>query len=146
MTEARKPGLRGEHEISRNTIAQGRPDCFWRTCGDLSSCPFSFGREAAGAQSIRLSLRPLFFRGTNGLWITRALVPRERGGLSSVIARAKATKQSSPPVIPGWCVSTRPGISRFRARLFEAPRNDAEKIWIAGARNDGVRIPRMRGA
>src|SRR5579872_1289626 len=72
MTEARKPGLRGEHEISRNTIAQGRPDCFWRTCGDLSSCPFSFGREAAGAQSIRLSLRPLFFRGANGLWITRA--------------------------------------------------------------------------
>src|SRR5579872_5948805 len=47
-------------------------------------------------------------------------------------------------VIPGWCEgdkiegdfapSTRPGISRFRARLFEAPRNDdAEKEWIASA-------------
>ena len=27
MTVARKPGHRGEHEISRKTIAQGRPDC-----------------------------------------------------------------------------------------------------------------------
>jgi hypothetical protein len=26
-TVARKPGRRGEHEISRNTIAQGMPDC-----------------------------------------------------------------------------------------------------------------------
>src|SRR5205823_13521734 len=29
-------------------------------------------------------------------------------------------------VIPGWCVSTRPGISRFRVRVFDAPRNDGE--------------------
>jgi hypothetical protein len=28
MTVARKPGHRGEHVISRKTIAQGRPDCF----------------------------------------------------------------------------------------------------------------------
>src|SRR6202012_5155715 len=29
-------------------------------------------------------------------------------------------------VIPGWCVSTRPGISRFRVRCFFAsPRNDS---------------------
>src|SRR5690349_1716835 len=27
-----------------------------------------------------------------------------------------------PLVIPGWCVSTRPGISRFLVRLFDAPR------------------------
>src|ERR1700734_371931 len=27
-------------------------------------------------------------------------------------------------VIPGWCVSTRPGISRFRVRYFVSPRND----------------------
>ena len=27
-------------------------------------------------------------------------------------------------VIPGWCVSTRPGISRFRVRCFASPRND----------------------
>ncbi len=28
------------------------------------------------------------------------------------------------PVIPGWRVSTRPGISRFRVRCFASPRND----------------------
>jgi hypothetical protein len=27
VTVTRKPGRRGEHEISRKTIAQGRPDC-----------------------------------------------------------------------------------------------------------------------
>jgi hypothetical protein len=27
-TVARKPGHRGEHEVSRKTIAQGRPECF----------------------------------------------------------------------------------------------------------------------
>src|SRR5438309_5558432 len=27
-------------------------------------------------------------------------------------------------VIPGWCVSTRPGISRFRVRCLASPRND----------------------
>jgi len=26
-------------------------------------------------------------------------------------------------VIPGWCASTRPGISRFRVRCFASPRN-----------------------
>src|SRR4029077_3092658 len=33
----------------------------------------------------------------------------------------------NPTVIPGWCVSTRSGISRFRVRPFEAPRNDYVK-------------------
>src|SRR5579872_585527 len=27
-------------------------------------------------------------------------------------------------VIPGWCTSTKPGISRFRVRYFVSPRND----------------------
>src|SRR5579872_5977346 len=72
MTEARKPGLRGEHEISRNTIAQGRPDCFWRTCGDLSSCPFFIRTRGCGCAKHPAFPAPSFFRGTNGLWITRA--------------------------------------------------------------------------
>src|SRR5690242_2339389 len=32
-TGARQPGPRGEYEGNRNTIAQGRPGCFGRTCG-----------------------------------------------------------------------------------------------------------------
>jgi hypothetical protein len=30
---ARKPGHRGEHEVSRKTTAQGKPECFRFTCG-----------------------------------------------------------------------------------------------------------------
>src|SRR5689334_10205979 len=30
-------------------------------------------------------------------------------------------------VIPGWCVSTRPGISSFRVRCFASPRNDEQQ-------------------
>jgi len=37
---------------------------FRHACGDLLVSFFHFGREAAGAQSIRLFLRPLFSRDT----------------------------------------------------------------------------------
>src|SRR3954469_17074316 len=55
--------LRGEHEVSRKAIAQGRPEC--------SSCPVcscavllaQIARETAGAASTRSSLRLLFFGG-----------------------------------------------------------------------------------
>ncbi len=33
-------------------------------------------------------------------------------------------------VIPGWCASTRPGISRFRVRCFASPRNDGVRGWF----------------
>ena len=36
---------------------------------------------------------------------------------------------NSDSVIPGWRVSARPGISRFRVRRFASPRNDV--VWIA---------------
>src|SRR5215207_3080410 len=55
--------LRGEHEVSRKAIAQGRPEC--------SRCPVcscavllaQIARETAGAASTRSSLRPLSRRG-----------------------------------------------------------------------------------
>src|SRR6478609_9876537 len=40
-----------------------------------------------------------------------------------VIARS-ASGEAIRFVIPGWCFSTRPGISRFRVRCFASPRND----------------------
>src|SRR5438445_11385871 len=52
--------LRGEHEVSRKAIAQGRPEC--SRC-PVCSCAFSLAqiaRETAGAASTRSSLRPLF--------------------------------------------------------------------------------------
>ena len=39
MTAARKPGRRGEHEVSRKTTVQGKPECFWL---NLWSYPRSF--------------------------------------------------------------------------------------------------------
>jgi hypothetical protein len=60
--------------------------------------------------------------GYDGCWWRRA----------SVFCRhCEERKRRSNPyfVIPGWCASTRPGISRFRARCFASPRND--DFWIA---------------
>src|SRR5207253_9161717 len=51
--------LRGEHEVSRKAIAQGRPEC--SSC-PVCSCAVLFAqiaRETAGAASTRSSLRPL---------------------------------------------------------------------------------------
>ena len=51
--------LRGEHEVSRKAIAQGRPEC--SGC-PVCSCALLFAqiaRETAGAASTRSSLRPL---------------------------------------------------------------------------------------
>jgi hypothetical protein len=49
--------------------------------------------------------------------------------MKQTIHRVKTRELS--PVIPGWCVSTRPGISRFSdvqlyivVRCFASPRND----------------------
>jgi hypothetical protein len=37
------------------------------------------------------------------------------------------------PVIPGWSERTGPGISRFRVRVFDAPRNDERAANIHSA-------------
>ena len=57
MTVTTKPGHRGEHEISRKTIAQGRPG----VPANLWLLPLCFfvAQGAAGAAGTRLSLRPL---------------------------------------------------------------------------------------
>jgi hypothetical protein len=55
------PVHQGEHEISRKTIAQGRPD----RSGEpvvTNSYVFIFTYEAAGASDARSSLRPLIWR------------------------------------------------------------------------------------
>jgi hypothetical protein len=62
-TVAKKPGHRGEREITVKTIAQGRPDCFGEPVVTMLVWFFKFPREAAGASGTRLSLRPLIFRG-----------------------------------------------------------------------------------
>ena len=57
--EARGIRLQGEHGISRQTIAQGMPECSSCTC--MLVCVFFalIAHETAGAASTRHSLRPL---------------------------------------------------------------------------------------
>src|SRR5882762_3053701 len=66
-TVARKPGRRGEHAISRKTIARGRPECSVCTCMLVCVFSHSFAHETAGAARTRSSLLPLFSRGRNSL-------------------------------------------------------------------------------
>jgi hypothetical protein len=63
-TVARKPGHRGEREISRKTIAQGRPGDSGGPVVTNARAHYST-RAAAGATGTRLSLRPLFWGGSN---------------------------------------------------------------------------------
>jgi hypothetical protein len=62
MTVTKKPDHRGEHEVSRKTIARGMPGRSGVTVV-TNSCAFYFAREAAGASGARHSLRPLNFGG-----------------------------------------------------------------------------------
>ena len=69
--------LRGEHEVSRKAIAQGRPEC--SRC-PVCSCAVLFAqiaRGTAGAASTRSSLRPLIRGGQRDANLGRN-APRDR--------------------------------------------------------------------
>ena len=70
--------LRGEHEVSRKAIAQGRPEC--SSCPVCSCAPLfaQIARETAGAASTRSSLRPLFEERANEDAKLGRPAPRER--------------------------------------------------------------------
>src|SRR6266403_798791 len=62
-TVSNKPGHRGEHEVSRKTIARGMPGETGVTVVTTLVCLFFITHEAAGASSARHSLRPLISGG-----------------------------------------------------------------------------------
>jgi hypothetical protein len=62
-TVAKEPGHRGEHEVTVKTIAQGRLGISGEPVVTTLVCFITFAREAAGASSTRLSLRPPIFEG-----------------------------------------------------------------------------------
>ena len=62
-TEARGIRLRGERAISRQTIAQGRPDALRWTCMLVCALFVHIAHETAGAARTRSSLRPLTIEG-----------------------------------------------------------------------------------
>ena len=85
MTEARKPGLRGDYEGNRKTIAQGMPDYFGVPVVTTLVCSLRFACEAAGASSARHSLLPLLRRETtrHNLGAIGAAGARSRAGTTS---------------------------------------------------------------
>src|SRR3981081_3802604 len=62
MTVTKKPDHRGEHEVSRKTIAQGMPGDFGGPVV-TNSCAFYLAREAAGALCARHFPAPSVLRG-----------------------------------------------------------------------------------
>src|SRR5258705_12152104 len=62
-TVSNKPGHRGEREVSRKTIARGMPGRSGVTVVTMLVCLFFITHEAAGASSVRHSLRPLILLG-----------------------------------------------------------------------------------
>src|SRR6478672_9482558 len=74
---------RGEHEVSRKAIAQGRPEC--SRC-PVCSCAVLFAqiaRETAGAASTRSSLRPLISMRANENANLGRSASREGEGMST---------------------------------------------------------------
>jgi len=74
---ARKPGHRGEHDISVKTIAWGMPGVSGVTVVTMLVCFFTFAHKAAGASRARHSLRPLILEGAMLLMRLGRFVSRE---------------------------------------------------------------------
>ena len=82
-TEARGIRLRGERAISRQTIAQGRPDALRWTCMLVCALLCAIAHGTAGAARTRSSLRPLIpERASDQVQLGR-VAPRERTGISA---------------------------------------------------------------
>jgi hypothetical protein len=80
-TEAKGIRLRGERAISRQTIAQGRPDALRWTCMRVCAL-LCAAHETAGAARTRSSLRPRYFGGHEPSHQLGARVACERRGAS----------------------------------------------------------------
>src|SRR5829696_1553536 len=94
--------LRGEHEVSRKAIAQGRPEC--SSC-PVCSCAVLFpqiARGTAGAASARSSLRPLFRRGQMKMQTSGDRRRENAKSYSVVIVRegGRSSIPETPVIVP----------------------------------------------
>src|SRR5205823_13865138 len=81
-TEAKGIRLREERAISRQTIAQGRPDALRWTCMLVCALLCAIAHETAGAARTRSSLHPLTLEGASEQVQLGRVAPRERTGIS----------------------------------------------------------------
>ena len=159
MTEARGIRLRGELGISRQTIAQGMPECSSCTCMLVCALFALIAHETAGAASTRHSLRPLVLGETVGkarakraAGMRRCVFRRYRfappiraavfGGATSsaVIVRegGRSSIPETPAVEPRGC-----GVLDTRLRGYD------DRVWgeisefdASRGRNDGLSFAR----
>src|SRR5258708_1194516 len=68
----KKPGQRGEREVSRKTIAQGRPGLLRCTCGDYARVLYLFRTRGRGCIGHPAFPAPSVYRGANGSCKPRA--------------------------------------------------------------------------
>src|SRR6478752_4777974 len=81
-TVSNKPGHRGEHEVSRKTIARGMPGLFRCDRGDYARVPFFFRPRGCGASCARHSLRPLISESGKFRQTSREKPRRDREAVS----------------------------------------------------------------
>ena len=86
--EAKGIRLQGERAISRQTIAQGRPDALRWTCMLVCALFVHIAHETAGAARTRSSLRPLIPEGASEQAQLGRVAPRERVGISGLHIRS----------------------------------------------------------
>ena len=139
---AKEPDRRGEHEISRKTIACGNVGCSGVLVYSCAYYHYPSAHEAAGAAGIRRSPRPLFLRA-------------EVSSTPRTLRAARA--KSYPKLYPRHCERSEAIHSFFTPRdgLLRrfAPRNDGSKLNRRGClkienfRRVGksLRVARMRG-
>ncbi len=140
-TVARKAVHRGEREVSRQTIARGRPGCL----AVLVVLPVCFGTRDArvlrhtgstGASSTRPSLRPLFPERATRLHHSGEFESRERAVLSPRHCEERSDDPSTlaAQATPGW-ESAELGERRRKQSSFLVVAKKAGLLRFA--RNDG---------
>src|SRR5712672_4167827 len=82
-TVSNKPGHRGEHEVSRKTIARGMPGLLRCTCGDYARVLYLFRTRGCGCIGRPAFPAPSDFRGQDVPSQTRAHARRDREALSA---------------------------------------------------------------
>jgi hypothetical protein len=107
MTVTRRIRRRGDHGISRKTIAQGRSVAPADTCMLVCAFLCTLAHETAGASQHPAFPAPSVSRGRKLQTNLGRIAPRDRGDMSASLRGAKATKQSILPLCGAWIASLR---------------------------------------
>ena len=124
-TEAKGIRLRGERAISRQTIAQGRPDALRWTCMLVCALLCAIAHETAGAARTRSSLRPLISEGASEQVQLGRVAPRERAGISALSRPDTISADNHPELSP---VATCLALRNISALAKAAPTGQ-KKSW-----------------